>query len=66
MKDVQKEYERLKAAGMKFHCPPVHVEAKFSVVTVYGRDPFGNVIELEEVEGQEKPWQRPGQKEIPV
>jgi catechol 2,3-dioxygenase-like lactoylglutathione lyase family enzyme len=41
--DIDAEYERLKAAGMRFHCPPVqNGDAKMT----YGRDPDGNVIEL--------------------
>lgn len=57
VKDLDTEYERLKAAGMKFHCPPTMVAE--GVRTVYGRDPFGNVVELEEVEGREDPSQAP-------
>jgi len=41
--DIDAEYERLKAAGMSFHCPPQDLGA--SRVT-YGRDPDGNVLEL--------------------
>jgi catechol 2,3-dioxygenase-like lactoylglutathione lyase family enzyme len=41
--DIDSEYERLKATGMPFHCPPQDMGA--SRVT-YGRDPDGNVIEL--------------------
>jgi catechol 2,3-dioxygenase-like lactoylglutathione lyase family enzyme len=41
--DIDVEYERLKAAGMSFHCPPQ--ELGVSRVT-YGRDPDGNVLEL--------------------
>ncbi len=41
--DIDVEYERLKAAGMSFHCPPQDLGA--SRVT-YGRDPDGNVLEL--------------------
>jgi catechol 2,3-dioxygenase-like lactoylglutathione lyase family enzyme len=57
VKDLDMEYKRLKAAGMKFHSPPVPVAD--NVRTVYGRDPFGNVVELEEMEGREKPSQHP-------
>lgn len=57
VKDLDAEYERLQAAGMKFHAPPLPVAE--GVRTVYGRDPFGNVIELEEAEGREDPSQAP-------
>ena len=45
--DVDAEYERLKAAGMVFHCPPQDVG--MGIRTTYGRDPDGNVIELQEI-----------------
>jgi catechol 2,3-dioxygenase-like lactoylglutathione lyase family enzyme len=45
--DVDAEYERLKAAGMIFHCPP-QTTATGNRVT-YGRDPDGNAIELLQV-----------------
>jgi len=41
--DIHAEYERLQAAGMRFHCPPQAQESGF---VTYGRDPDGNVIEL--------------------
>ena len=44
--DVDAEYQRLTAAGMRFHCPPQNLGG--SRVT-YGRDPDGNVIELQEI-----------------
>ena len=44
--DVDAEYDRLLGAGMRFHCPPQDLGA---VRTTYGRDPDGNVIELQEV-----------------
>jgi catechol 2,3-dioxygenase-like lactoylglutathione lyase family enzyme len=44
--DVDGEYERLKAAGMKFNTPP---QSAFGVRTTYGEDPDGNVIELQEI-----------------
>jgi catechol 2,3-dioxygenase-like lactoylglutathione lyase family enzyme len=46
VKDIQFEYERLKEAGMRFHCEPQDLGATSAT---YGRDPFGNVIELYEV-----------------
>jgi len=48
--DLDGEYQRLKAAGMQFHSEPVLVMP--GVRCVYGRDPFGNVIELEETDGR--------------
>lgn len=51
--DLAAEYERLKAAGMTFHCPPQDIGA--DVRTTYGRDPDGNVIELQEVLNAESP-----------
>lgn len=42
--DIEAEYERLKAAGMVFHCPP-RASGPGSLCT-YGRDPDGNVVEL--------------------
>jgi extradiol dioxygenase family protein len=44
--DIDFEYERLKRAGMEFHCPP---QFEGEVRTTYGRDPDGNVIEIQEV-----------------
>jgi catechol 2,3-dioxygenase-like lactoylglutathione lyase family enzyme len=47
VRDLDAEYERLKAAGMRFHCPPQQLGP--GLKTTYGRDPDGNVIELQEV-----------------
>jgi glyoxylase I family protein len=44
--DIDSEYERLKRAGMTFHCPP---QFEGEVRTTYGRDPDGNVIEIQEI-----------------
>jgi catechol 2,3-dioxygenase-like lactoylglutathione lyase family enzyme len=44
--DIDAEYERLKNAGMMFHCPPQGVGG---LRATYGRDPDGNVVELLEV-----------------
>ena len=48
--DLDAEYLRLKAAGMDFHCAP---QDQGVVKTVYGRDPDGNVIELQELIGDD-------------
>ncbi|HJP36347.1 MAG TPA: VOC family protein, partial [Gammaproteobacteria bacterium] len=47
--DIDAEYERLKAAGMVFHCPPQAVGD--AIHATYGRDPDGNVVELLEISG---------------
>ena len=46
---IDREYERLKAAGATFHCSPQRVVGMGAAV--YGRDPDGNVFELFE------PWE---------
>ncbi len=50
--DIDAEYERLSAAGMRFHCPPVDYG---SVKCTYGRDPDGNVLELQEIKSADDP-----------
>ena len=56
--DLDDEYARLSAAGMEFNSPPTEVGIP-GVRTVYGRDPFGNVLELEEAIDRVKPQQPP-------
>lgn len=46
VRDIRAEYERLVAAGMRFHCEPQFMG---DIAATYGRDPDGNVIELQEV-----------------
>nr|WP_276328998.1 VOC family protein [Crossiella equi] len=41
------EYQRLLARGMRFHSEPQDVAP--GVRTTYGRDPDGNIVELQEV-----------------
>jgi catechol 2,3-dioxygenase-like lactoylglutathione lyase family enzyme len=43
--DVERDYARLTAAGVRFHCPPVTF-ARARAKATYGRDPDGNVFEL--------------------
>jgi glyoxylase I family protein len=42
--EIEVEYERLKAVGATFHCPPLTFPGR--AVVTYGRDPDGNVFEL--------------------
>lgn len=51
--DLDAEYQRLREAGMTFHCPPQ--EIGMDVRTTYGRDPDGNVIELQEILSPQSP-----------
>ncbi|MCE2391313.1 MAG: VOC family protein [Proteobacteria bacterium] len=51
--DIDAEYERLKSAGVEFHCEPQKV-AK-GVRCTYARDPDGNVVELQEVTWTDSP-----------
>ena len=51
--DVDAEYKRLQAAGMRFHCPPQDLGP--DVRTTYGRDPDGNVIEIQEIRNPGNP-----------
>jgi catechol 2,3-dioxygenase-like lactoylglutathione lyase family enzyme len=47
--DIEAEYKRLQACGMRFFNPvPVDVGI---VKTVYGQDPEGNVIEIQQTSG---------------
>jgi glyoxylase I family protein len=43
VEDIDAEYVRLAAAGMTFVGPPVDFGTQKAI---YGRDPFGNIIEL--------------------
>lgn len=46
--DINAEYARLQAAGMRFHCPP---QPQDSGWVTYGRDCDGNIVELIEFNG---------------
>lgn len=48
VEDIHAEYDRLRANGMQFHCPPQDVHHGSARAT-YGRDPDGNIIELIEL-----------------
>jgi catechol 2,3-dioxygenase-like lactoylglutathione lyase family enzyme len=48
--DIDAEYRRLAAAGMRFHGPPpTAADMGGKLRSAYGRDPDGNVIELQEI-----------------
>lgn len=42
--DIQALYDRLKAAGVSFHCAPIRFPA--CATATYARDPDGNVVEI--------------------
>lgn len=44
--DIEQVYQKLKSAGIKFHSEPQDFGA---VKATYGRDPDGNVFELQEI-----------------
>jgi catechol 2,3-dioxygenase-like lactoylglutathione lyase family enzyme len=43
--DIDSDYARMTAAGVRFHCPPL-LFARARAKATYGRDPDGNVFEL--------------------
>ena len=47
VEDLDAEYARLSEAGMPFHGPPQDLGG--GVRTIYGRDPDGNVVEIQEL-----------------
>jgi len=53
--DIDAEYARLSANGMRFHAPPTDVGGS-TLRATYGRDPDGNVIELVEVKSRDHPY----------
>ena len=60
--DIDSEYERLKALGVPFNCPPREVEVQgHPLKAVYFRDPEGNILEFQELlEGPDDPIALPG------
>jgi catechol 2,3-dioxygenase-like lactoylglutathione lyase family enzyme len=49
VEDIEGTFERMKAAGVRFHCPVLRFPG--GMKASYGRDPDGNVFELLEREG---------------
>lgn len=54
--DIDAEYDRLSSHGMTFHAPPPAREDR-EFRAIYGRDPEGNIIELQELFGEENALQ---------
>ena len=54
--DIQKEYKRLKQAGVAFHYPPQTWPS--GAKAAYGRDPDGNIFELREAAAAAKKMPR--------
>lgn len=52
--DIHSVYDRMVAAGVEFHCPPQDFGA---VRATYGRDPDGNVFEIQELMNDDDPAQ---------
>jgi glyoxylase I family protein len=53
--DIEAEYRRLSAAGMRFNSPPVF-DHEQGLAGTYGRDPDGNLIEIQEVLNRNHPF----------
>ncbi|MFC4311622.1 VOC family protein [Steroidobacter flavus] len=49
VEDIQSDYQRLKEAGVRFHCPP---QSFGGAEAVYGRDPEDNIFELVQWSGK--------------
>ena len=47
VQDIDAEYERLQRHGVTFNCPPPDLPGP--IRATYGRDPDGNVIELQQI-----------------
>ena len=48
VQDIDTEYERLSRAGMTFNCPPPDFPGS-PIRATYGRDPDGNIVEIQEI-----------------
>ncbi len=48
VQDIDAEYERLTRGGMTFNCPPPSFPGS-PIRATYGRDPDGNVIEIQQI-----------------
>lgn len=50
VEDINVMYDRFRAEGVHFHCPPQNLD-ELGTVT-YARDPDGNIVELVEYSGE--------------
>jgi glyoxylase I family protein len=46
--DIDEAYQALAEAGVEWHCAPVEVDEGYRMT--YGRDPFGNIIEIQQLQ----------------
>ena len=53
--DIDAEYERLTKAGVRFNIPPPDL-AGGAIRATYGRDPDGNIIEIQQVRDKDNPF----------
>jgi len=51
--DARAEHQRLSRNGMTFHGEPVELGGG-AIITIYGRDPDGNVLELQQLSAEQK------------
>ena len=49
--DIEKSYLELEQGGVKWHHPPI--DSGDGYLMTYGRDPFGNVIEIQEIKSDQ-------------
>src|SRR5580704_5992235 len=52
--NIDELYKKLRAKGVRFHCPPQ--DFRGIVKATYGRDPDGNIFEIQEIVSPDHPW----------
>lgn len=55
--DIDAVYAKLSAAGIEFHCPVQYFTGEMHLKATYGRDPDGNVFEIQELMDADSPFQ---------
>lgn len=48
VENIDDAYQQLAAAGVAWHCAPVEADDGYRMT--YGRDPFGNIIEIQQLQ----------------